>query len=121
MLQKTFQFCVFGIAIAVMILHGGSFGAVVYTGDATRERAMTGTGHNPDEKEIEWFRDQMQISEKYVEDHEGILGMSWAHFLSMVFLFLFALGALIILIQRQKRTREVVELIRKEIENGKSG
>ncbi|MFW6284103.1 MAG: hypothetical protein ACOC1H_01790 [Desulfosalsimonas sp.] len=58
----------------------------------TAVRAQT----TPDtyEKEIEWFRDQMGISEKYMKDQDGVWGMSWGHFFTMVLLVLFALGAL---------------------------
>ncbi len=73
------------------------------------------------EEELQWFKDQMKISEQYVEDHDGIWGMSWGHFFTMVFLVLVALGALVVFIQRQRRTRETLEIIRKEMQHGDSG
>ena len=79
--------------------------------------AETGADQDTD---IRWFRDQMGISEQYTEVQEGIFGMSWAHFFTMVFLIVFALGALALYIQRQRRTREILELIRKEMEDGNS-
>ena len=69
-------------------------------------------------KDIEWFKDQMKISEKYLEQQEGIMGMSWAHFFTMVFLVLFAIAALVAFFQRQRRTREILEMIRKEMTDG---
>jgi len=72
-------------------------------------------------EERQWFRDQMKISEKYVEAHDGVWGMSWGHFFTMAFLVLVALGALVIFIQRQRRTREILEIIRKEMQHGDSG
>jgi disulfide bond formation protein DsbB len=68
--------------------------------------------------DVQWFKDQMKISDKYVEQQEGVLGVSWAHFLTMVFLVLFALGALVAFFQRQRRTREILEMIRKEMSHG---
>ena len=75
------------------------------------------TGQNLQESDIQWFRDQLKISERYVEEQEGVWGMSWAHFLTMTFLVLFALGALVVLIQQQRRTKDIMETIRKEMEN----
>jgi hypothetical protein len=67
--------------------------------------------HDPD---IEWFRDRMGISPKYVERHEGILGMSWPHFLVMAFLVLFFLGALVIVYLRDRRIKAILNEILKE-------
>jgi len=78
---------------------------------------FAGRGQNPQESDIQWFRDQLKISERYVEEQEGVWGMSWAHFLTMTFLVLFALGALVVLIQQQRRTKDIMETIRKEMEN----
>lgn len=71
-------------------------------------------------QDIQWFKERMQIADKYVQKSEGILGMSWAHFLTMVLLVLFALAALGVFIQQQRRTKEIMESIRKETENGNS-
>ncbi|WP_291320290.1 hypothetical protein, partial [Desulfonatronospira sp.] len=76
---------------------------------------------NSQEPDIQWFRDQLQISDRYVEEDEGVWGMSWAHFLTMVFLALFALGALVVFIQQQRRTKDILENIRKEMENDNTG
>lgn len=70
---------------------------------------------------LQWFKDQMEISEKYIQEQQGIWGMTWGHFFTMVFLVLFALGALVVFVQRQRRTREILEIIRKEMQNGDSG
>lgn len=82
--------------------------------------AETGPGAQ-ESHDLKWFKDQMKISEKYLQEKKGIWGMSWGHFFTMVFLVLFALGSLVVFVQRQKRTREILEIIRKEIQNGDSG
>lgn len=76
---------------------------------------------NPDEEEIQWFRDQLGIADQYRQEHEGIWGMSWGHFLTMVFLVLFAVGALYVFVQRQRRTREILEIVQKEMKDGNTG
>ena len=72
-------------------------------------------------KDIQWFKDKMKISPKYVERRPGILGMSWGHFFTMVFLLLFAAGALVVFILRYKRTKEILKLIKEEGKNGSKG
>jgi len=75
---------------------------------------------NSQEPDIQWFRDQLKISDRYVEEQEGVWGVSWAHFLTMVFLGLFVLGSLAVWIQQQRRTKDILESIRKEMENDDS-
>lgn len=105
------------LAVSMVAALSGSFGMAAAKNTDTA-LAETGTsmiataGEDPD---IQWFKDQMKISDKYVEQQEGILGVSWAHFLTMVFLVLFALGALAAFFLRQRRTREILEMIRKEM------
>ncbi|MDY6824288.1 MAG: hypothetical protein SWH68_10920 [Thermodesulfobacteriota bacterium] len=70
---------------------------------------------------IQWFRDQMKISEKYLEQQDGVLGMSWLHFFTMILLVVFSVAALVVFVQRQKRTREILELIKKEVNHGSNG
>ena len=79
------------------------------------------TAQENQDQDIQWFKEQMKIADKYVQKSEGILGMSWVHFLTMVLLVLFALAALGVFIQQQKRTKEIMESIRKEMENDDSG
>ncbi len=69
-------------------------------------------------KDIEWFREKMKISPKYVEKPEGVLGMSWAHFFTMLFLLLLAAGGLVVFILRYKRTKEILALIKEGDKNG---
>lgn len=64
--------------------------------------------------DIQWFKDQMKISDKYLEQREGVLGMSWTHFLTMIVLILFAAGAFAAFILRYRRTQQIIEEIRKE-------
>ncbi len=109
------------IAVAMLIIatEGSSVATVVTKSAYASASASQETSQN--NSDIQWFKDQMQISDKYLEQQDGIWGMSRAHFLTMVFLVLFALGALVVFIQQQKRTKEIMELIRKEMKNGNSG
>lgn len=69
------------------------------------------TGETPD---IEWFKQELKIAPKYTEQREGILGMSWAHFLTMTFLVLFFFGALMAYHRRTTRTTRILEQLLKE-------
>ena len=69
------------------------------------------------EPDIQWFKDQMKISDKYREVHEGIFGVSWIHFFIMVFLVLFAMGALASFMLKQKKINEILKRIQKEMED----
>jgi len=108
------------VAAAVVAgLFGGLGKAAAKNSDAgVSETDPAITAKAEEAPDIQWFKDQMKISNKYVEQQEGVMGVSWAHFLGMVFLVLFALGALIALFQRQRRTREILEMIRKEMSHG---
>lgn len=71
----------------------------------------TGGDSSPSQTEapaIEWFKKELRISPAYVEENQGILGLSWAHFMTMVFLALFSVLALAALLIRYKRTRELL-------------
>lgn len=63
---------------------------------------------------MQWFKDEMRISPKYKEYREGIWGMSWAHFLTMVFLIIFFVATLIALYIRNKRTKEILKTLLEE-------
>ena len=67
--------------------------------------------------DIQWFKDQMKISDKYREKHEGIFGISWIHFFIMIFLVLFGIGALVMFVIKQKRLKGIVMEIQKEVED----
>jgi len=109
----------FLVAAVVVGLSGGFGKAAAKNLYAEGSATDSGMAANAEETPgIQWFKDQMKISNKYVEQQEGALGMSWAHFLTMVFLVLFALGALLAFFQRQRRTREILEMIRKEMSHG---
>ena len=66
---------------------------------------------------IQWFKDEMKISPKYVDKQEDVLGMSWAHFLTMLFLVIFFVGALIALYLRTRRTKEILHTLLREEEH----
>jgi len=51
----------------------------------------------------------MRISPKYIEEQEGILGMSWLHFLLMLFLVVFFFGALVAYYRQANRTKRILQ------------
>lgn len=64
---------------------------------------------------LEWFKRELKISPKYQEQDVGIFGLSWAHFLVMVFLIVSFVIGLAALIVRYNRTKELLSmLMRKE-------
>jgi len=73
---------------------------------------------NQGETDIQWFREEMKISPKYMERKEGVLGMSWTHFFTMLFLVFFFVGAVVALVIRHKRTKELLDLLLKEERRG---
>lgn len=69
---------------------------------------------NQGEPDIGWFREEMKISPKYRDKDEGVLGMSWTHFFTMLFLVLFFVGGIVALVMRHRRTKELLNLLLKE-------
>ncbi len=69
---------------------------------------------NTDQPDIEWFKRELRISPKYSEKREGVLGLSWAHFLTMVFLIISFLVALSAVFFRYRRTKELLTLMLEE-------
>lgn len=67
--------------------------------------------------DIQWFKEEMKISPKYQEKREGVLGMSWNHFLTMAFLVVFFFGAFLVYHLRTVRTRQILERLLKEEED----
>lgn len=59
-------------------------------------------------KDIQWFKKTMNIAPKYQEKRSGILGMSWTHFIIMVFLIIFFVAAIINYYARNKRAKKIV-------------
>jgi len=64
--------------------------------------------------DIQWFKNEMRIAPKYTEHEEGIWGMSWMHFITMVFLILFFIASLFAMYLRNRRTREILATLLKE-------
>ena len=121
--KKIRLVCLWILIVAITGAAGGalwSTGASTYAFPSGTVFAETRPGVQ-ENGDLQWFKDQMEISEKYIQEQTGIWGMSWGHFFTMVFLVLFALGALVVFVQRQRRTREILEIIRKEMQNGDSG
>ena len=77
---------------------------------------FSGIAHaqEPSETDIQWFRDEMKISDKYLEREEGAWGMSWAHFFTMTLLVAFFIATLVAMYIRSKRTREILRTLMKE-------
>ena len=123
MFLKNLKIIAAGLAAVVLIYWPVNATETALQSNVENQTAsvLTQTAANAQKPDIQWFKERMKISEKYAESGEGILGMSWAHFFTMVLLVLFAIGALVVFIQRQRRTREILERIRKEMTNGNSG
>ncbi len=80
-------------------------------------RAVSGEAEEPDPEKIQWFREKMGISPKYLEKDEGIM-MSWTHFFTMLFLILFFIAAMTALVMRHRRTKQLVNTLLKEESHG---
>ncbi len=63
---------------------------------------------NQDEPDIQWFKEQMQIDPRFQEPDQGILGMSWIHFLTMIFLILFFFGGLMAHFMRIRKRKQIL-------------
>ena len=68
------------------------------------------------EADIQWFKNEMRISSKYLEREQGIWGMSWAHFFTMFLLVVFFLATLVAMYIRSKRTQGILRALMKEKE-----
>ncbi|MGM0423948.1 MAG: hypothetical protein ACQEQX_03380 [Thermodesulfobacteriota bacterium] len=66
------------------------------------------------DQDVQWFKDEMKISDKYVDQQQGVLGISWAHFFTMIFLVLFLIAALAGMFIRYKRMQKLLAEISKE-------
>lgn len=75
--------------------------------------AQTSSGQD-DSVDLEWFKNELRISPKYQERDVGILGLSWAHFLIMVFLTISFVAALVAVIIRYRKTKELLTLLLEE-------
>jgi hypothetical protein len=77
---------------------------------------------NADEPNMEWFKKELRISPKYKEHEEGLMGLSWAHFLTMVFLVIFFIGAIVAVIIRHRETKKLLNyLLEKDKKNASEG
>jgi len=70
-----------------------------------------------DQSDVEWFKKELGLSPKYVERREGVMGLSWAHFLTMVFLICSLVLALMAVTVRYRRTKELLTTIMEEKED----
>jgi hypothetical protein len=121
MQAKTIRTVCFWMAFLAMAgLISSLFGLPGFPDKERMRPALAETGDGND-AEIQWFRDQLGIADQYRQDHEVIWGISWAHFFTMVLLLVFSLAVFLVFVQRQKRTRELLEMIQKEMNNGNKG
>jgi len=98
--MRTYLRCLPGVAASFLLIAG----LVIPTFASQQE----------DQPDIDWFKKEMGISLKYTEHESGVMGLSWAHSLTMVFLVLSLVTAVVALIFRYWRTRELLTLILKE-------
>ena len=109
------------LALLLMIEVGGTNEAKA--GGSTHHPAAVdaASNTNPDQtRKVEWFKEELRITPKYVEDHQGVFGLSWAHFLTMVFLVVFFLSGLVSLLVRYRRTQELLRELLQEREKSES-
>jgi hypothetical protein len=72
------------------------------------------------EKEIEWIKKTMEIAPKYQERNQGVLGMTWAHFILMVFLVIFFISATVNYYARSKRTKQILNTLLEKERSGET-
>ena len=96
------------VAVLILLLLSNSLVA-----DELSMRSEDGL-HAPNKTDIQWFKDEMRISPKYTEAQEGVLGMSWLHFLLMLFLVIFFFGALIAYYRQTNRTKRILQQLLSE-------
>ena len=83
---------------------------------ASAAEALPGIADQTQEgpEDVQWFKKTMNIAPKYQEQHSGVLGMSWPHFILMIFLILFFLATLLNYYLRSKRTKEILRTLLEE-------
>ncbi|MGM0427765.1 MAG: hypothetical protein ACQEQ7_11080 [Thermodesulfobacteriota bacterium] len=96
---------------------GLDFSNLVITAPCFGQSESTKTDQ-PESVDIQWFRDEMKISSKYLKKDKGILGMSWTHFFTMLFLVVFFIAAMAALGMRQRRTKQILNRLLQEEEHG---
>ena len=74
-----------------------------------------------EDPDLQWFRDQLHIAPKYQEHQEGVFGLSWLHFLTMVFLVIFFLAAIVVHVMQIRRKQEIIDTLLREEEEGNTG
>lgn len=108
------------ILLLSVLLHSSlMFGNVVsdgireMDGNVFKLQRESATEQNGD-KDVTWFKDQLKISSKYQERERGIFGLSWPHFITMIFLICSMIIALVAMVVRHRRTKELLNLLLKE-------
>jgi len=104
------------LTTAEMAISGSEDEAGTSCSYISRTVAETDGAEQPD---IQWFKDQMKISPKYLERREGIAGMSWLHFIATGFLLIFFVGALTAFYSWNRRTRRILGSLLQEDEHGR--
>ncbi len=68
----------------------------------------------PDPGEIQWFKDELKISPRYVDEREDVLGVSWPQFLALLFMALFSGATLVAALLRHRRTNRIIRVLLQE-------
>lgn len=119
MKRKVLVFTIWGALSCV----AGTFGFVAAEIMCT-DQAIAAEGISQSNTEetptIEWFKEELRITPKYTEGHQDVLGLSWAHFLTMVLLVGFLVSGLVFLLVRYRRTQEILTRLLEEEEKSES-
>ena len=110
-----FAICLIQLFVTVADGTSEATGAVVAGRVSTS--GVTSRPHAEQAPPIQWFKKELRISPKYVEKRQGVFGLSWAHFLTMVFLVIFFVLGLAALVIRYRRTRELIKLLLEDKEH----
>lgn len=113
-------FYVTHIFIASAVLGSDMAGERMVAVEASQTEG-TSLGQTEPSRPVQWFKEELRITPKYTEDHEGVFGLSWAHLLTMVFLFIFFIVGLVSLLIRYRRTKELLKELLEEKKDGNQG
>jgi hypothetical protein len=96
-----------GLIICVLLLISSSGGIAQM--HPARERSVPETYAIEENPDIQWFREEMRIAPQYIEAQRGVLGMTWPHFIIMLFLILFFIGALFAYYRLTTQTTRILQ------------
>ena len=117
MKSKVLLFTMWGASLCV----AGTFGFFVpeyMTADQAIAAEVTSKSDTEQTPHVEWFKEELRITPKYTQGHRDVLGLSWAHFLTMILLVGFLVSGLVFLLVRYRRTQELLTQLLEKEENG---